>query len=39
MNQIINDLLNGAGNSDKENQENEGKRDIACLGEFPSGYE
>jgi hypothetical protein len=30
---IVNDLLSGLATSDKENEENEGRRDISCLGE------
>jgi hypothetical protein len=30
---IVNDLLAGVATTDKENEENEGRRDISCLGE------
>jgi hypothetical protein len=30
---IVNDLLAGIATTDKENEENEGRRDISCLGE------
>lgn len=34
LKEIVNDLLNGVGATDKENEENEGRRDISCLGEL-----
>lgn len=34
--QIVNELLTGVNDSDKENETNEGRRDITCLGMLES---